>query len=113
MGSYHITVLKGDGIGPDVVTEAMGVLECVGKKYGHDFVFNEKLAGGCAYDAYGEPLPEETLEACKNSDAILLGAVGGPKMGSSAGKSPPRSRRFAEAAQQSGAVCKPASCHHP
>ncbi len=55
----------------------MGVLECVGKKYGHDFVFNEKLAGGCAYDAYGEPLPEETLEACKNSDAILLGAVGG------------------------------------
>ena len=44
MGSYHITVLKGDGIGPDVVTEAMGVLECVGKKYGHDFVFNEKLA---------------------------------------------------------------------
>ena len=79
MGSYHITVLKGDGIGPDVVTEAMGVLECVGKKYGHDFVFNEKLAGGCAYDAYGEPLPEETLEACKNSDAILLGAVGGPK----------------------------------
>ena len=79
MGSYHITVLKGDGIGPDVVTEAMGVLECVGKKYGHDFVFNEKLAGGCAYDAYGEPLPEETLEACKNGDAILLGAVGGPK----------------------------------
>ena len=79
MGSYHITVLKGDGIGPDVVTEAMGVLECIGRKYGHDFIFNEKPAGGCAYDAYGEPLPEETLEACKNSDAILLGAVGGPK----------------------------------
>ena len=64
MGSYHITVLKGDGIGPDVVTEAMGVLECIGRKYGHDFIFNEKPAGGCAYDAYGEPLPEETLEAC-------------------------------------------------
>ncbi len=79
MGTYHITVLKGDGIGPDVVTEALGVLECIGKKYGHTFQFNEKLAGGCAYDAYGEPLPDETLEACKNSDAILLGAVGGPK----------------------------------
>lgn len=79
MGSYHITVLKGDGIGPDVVTEAMGVLECVGRKYGHDFVFNEKLAGAVRMMRYGEPLPEETLEACKNSDAILLGAVGGPK----------------------------------
>lgn len=80
MGSYHITVLKGDGIGPDVVTEAMGVLECVGKKYGHDFVFNEKLAGGCAYDAYGEPLPEETLEACKTvmpSSWVRLAAQNG------------------------------------
>lgn len=113
MGSYHITVLKGDGIGPDVVTEAMGVLECVGKKYGHDFVFNEKLAGGCAYDAYGEPLPEETLEACKNSDAILLGAVGGPKWDHLPANLRPGSRCFAEAAQQSWAVCKPAPCHHP
>ena len=79
MGSYNITVLKGDGIGPDVVTEAMGVLECVGAKFSHSFNFSEKLAGGCAYDVYGEPLPDETLDACKNSDAILLGAVGGPK----------------------------------
>ena len=79
MGTYNIAVLKGDGIGPDVVTEAMSVLTCIGEKYGHSFHFNEKLAGGCAYDVYGEPLPDETLEACKNSDAILLGAVGGPK----------------------------------
>ena len=79
MGSYNIAVLKGDGIGPDVVAEAMNVLNCIGKKYGHSFHFNEKLAGGCAYDVYGEPLPDETLEACRNSDAILLGAVGGPK----------------------------------
>ena len=79
MGTYNIAVLKGDGIGPDVVTEAMNVLTCIGEKYGHSFHFNEKLAGGCAYDVYGEPLPDETLEACKNSDAILLGAVGGPK----------------------------------
>lgn len=79
MGTYNIAILKGDGIGPDVVTEAMGVLECIGAKYGHSFQFNEKLAGGCAYDACGTPLPDETLETCKNSDAILLGAVGGPK----------------------------------
>ena len=79
MGTYNIAVLKGDGIGPDVVAEAIGVLTCIGEKYGHGFHFNEKLAGGCAYDVYGEPLPDETLEACKNSDAILLGAVGGPK----------------------------------
>ena len=79
MGTYNITVLKGDGIGPEVVAEAMDVLECIGKKYGHTFQFNEKLAGGCAYDTYGIPLPDETLEACKNCDAILLGAVGGPK----------------------------------
>lgn len=79
MGTYNIAVLKGDGIGPDVVTEAMAVLECIGKKYGHSFQFNEKPAGGCAYDLTGSPLPDETLEACKKSDAILLGAVGGPK----------------------------------
>lgn len=79
MGTYNITVLKGDGIGPEVVSEAMDVLECIGKKYGHTFQFNEKLAGGCAYDTYGVPLPDETLDACKNCDAILLGAVGGPK----------------------------------
>ena len=79
MGTYNIAVLKGDGIGPEVVTEAMHVMECIGKKYGHCFTFHEKLAGGCAYDAYGTPLPDETLDACKNSDAILLGAVGGPK----------------------------------
>ena len=79
MGTYNIAVLKGDGIGPDVVTEAMAVLECIGKKYGHTFQFNEKPAGGCAYDATGSPLPDDTLEACKTSDAILLGAVGGPK----------------------------------
>lgn len=79
MGTYQITVLKGDGIGPDIVTEAMKVLECVGETFGHHFIFNEKLAGGCAYDAYGVPLPDDTLEACKNCDSILLGAVGGPK----------------------------------
>ena len=79
MGNYNITVLKGDGIGPDIVTEAMNVLEAVGKKYNHKFNFNEKLVGGAALDACGVPLPDDTLEACKNCDSILLGAVGGPK----------------------------------
>ena len=79
MGNYNITVLKGDGIGPDIVAEAMNVLEAVGKKYNHKFNFNEKLVGGAALDACGVPLPDDTLEACKNCDLILLGAVGGPK----------------------------------
>ena len=79
MGNYNITVLKGDGIGPDIVVEAMNVLEAVGKKYNHKFNFNEKLVGGAALDACGVPLPDDTLEACKNCDSILLGAVGGPK----------------------------------
>ena len=79
MGNYNITVLKGDGIGPDIVAEAMNVLEAVGKKYNHKFNFNEKLVGGAALDACGVPLPDDTLEDCKNCDSILLGAVGGPK----------------------------------
>lgn len=79
MGNYNITVLKGDGIGPDIVAEAMNVLEAVGKKYNHKFNFNEKLVGGAALDACGVPLPDDTLESCKNCDSILLGAVGGPK----------------------------------
>lgn len=79
MGNYNITVLKGDGIGPDIVAEAMNVLEAVGNKYNHKFNFNEKLVGGAALDACGVPLPDDTLEACKNCDSILLGAVGGPK----------------------------------
>ena len=79
MGNYNITVLKGDGIGPDIVAEAMNVLEAVGKKYNHKFNFNEKLVGGAALDVCGVPLPDDTLEACKNCDSILLGAVGGPK----------------------------------
>lgn len=79
MENYNITVLKGDGIGPDIVAEAMNVLEAVGKKYNHKFNFNEKLVGGAALDACGVPLPDDTLESCKNCDSILLGAVGGPK----------------------------------
>ncbi len=74
-----IAVLAGDGIGPEVVAEGVKVLRAVATRYGHAFEFREALIGGCAIDATGKPLPEETLRACRSSDAILLGAVGGPQ----------------------------------
>lgn len=76
---YNIAVLRGDGIGPEVVEQAIGVMNAVGKKYGHEFVLHEGLLGGCAIDEYGKPLPDETLKLCKECDAVLLGAVGGQK----------------------------------
>src|SRR5579859_2985341 len=74
-----IVLLPGDGIGPEVVGEARRVLEHVGTRFGHQFSFSEHLIGGCAIDRIGDPLPKETLAACSQSDAVLLGAVGGPK----------------------------------
>jgi len=76
---YNIAVIKGDGIGPEIVEQAQKVLIEVGNKFGHKFNFTEVLMGGCAIDAEGVPLPEKTIEVCKNSDSVLLGAVGGPK----------------------------------
>ncbi len=75
----RITVIKGDGIGPEIVGEAIKVLDKVAEKFGHTFRYNEVLAGGCAIDAYGECLPQSTVDACLDSDSVLLGAVGGPK----------------------------------
>ncbi|EPR14331.1 3-isopropylmalate dehydrogenase [Ruminiclostridium papyrosolvens] len=77
--NYKITVLPGDGIGPDIIAEALKVLELIGKKYGHSFLFTEADLGGIAIDRHGEPLPQATVDTCKGSDAVLLGAVGGPK----------------------------------
>lgn len=74
-----IAVLPGDGIGPEVVAEGVKVLQAVAARFGHTFTLREGLIGGCAIDATGEPLPAETLALCRASDAILLGAVGGPK----------------------------------
>ncbi|MCQ5128207.1 3-isopropylmalate dehydrogenase [Butyricicoccus faecihominis] len=76
---YNIAVVKGDGIGPEIVTEAMQTLQTVGGKFGHSFSFQEVLAGGCSIDAHGIPLTDETIEICKAADSVLLGAVGGPK----------------------------------
>jgi 3-isopropylmalate dehydrogenase len=74
-----ITVLPGDGIGPEVTSAASAVLQQVATKYGHNFSIEEKLIGGAAIDATGSPLPDDTIELCKKSDAVFLGAVGGPK----------------------------------
>jgi 3-isopropylmalate dehydrogenase len=74
-----IVLLPGDGIGPEVVEAAKAVLETISERFGHIFIFHEYLIGGCSIDSFGTPLAEETLKACKGSDAILLGAVGGPK----------------------------------
>ena len=76
---FKIAVVKGDGIGPEIVTEGMKVLDKIGELYGHTFNYTEVLAGGCAIDATGMPLPKETVEVAKASDSVLLGAVGGPK----------------------------------
>lgn len=82
---FHIGLLKGDGIGPEIVDSAVRVLEKIGEKYGHKFNFTEYLIGGCAIDAIGKPLPEETIKGCLASDSVLLGAVGGPKWDGLAG----------------------------
>ena len=75
----RITVLGGDGIGPEVVREGVRVLQAVAKRHGHEFVLDERRFGGVAIDADGDPLPEGTLASCLDSDAVLLGAIGGPK----------------------------------
>ena len=75
----NIALLKGDGIGPEIVDSAVRVLEAIAAKYGHKFNFTSYLIGGCAIDATGAPLPEETVKGCLASDSVLLGAVGGPK----------------------------------
>ncbi len=76
---YNITLLPGDGIGPEVVAEAVKVLNSVSKRFGCKFSMKEQLFGGSAYDAAGHPFPQETKDACLQCDAVLLGAVGGPK----------------------------------
>ena len=77
--NYKLAVIPGDGIGPDVVEQTLLVLDKVGEKFGHTFQYHKVLAGGCAIDATGGCLPQETIDMCKASDAVLLGAVGGWK----------------------------------
>ena len=79
MKQYRITLLRGDGIGPEIVAEALKVLDAAGKQFGFSLEYTDALMGGCAIDATGVPLPQETIDACKGGDAVLLGAVGGYK----------------------------------
>ena len=73
----NITVLKGDGIGPEIVDEAIKVLDKIAEKFGHTFNYTYVDMGGCSIDKFGVPITDEGLEICKNSDSVLLGAVGG------------------------------------
>ncbi len=75
--NVNIAVIKGDGIGPEVVTQAMRVLDTIGDKYGHTFHYEQLLMGGCSIDAHGVPLTEEAIAAAKAADAVLLGSIGG------------------------------------
>lgn len=76
---YKIAVIKGDGVGPEIINEGIKILNKIGKKYNHNFKLTDVLGGGTAVDKMGNPLPKETLDECKKSDAVLLGAVGGAK----------------------------------
>jgi 3-isopropylmalate dehydrogenase len=76
---FKITLLPGDGVGPEVTAVARDVLETVGERFNRRFAFDTQLIGGCAIDAHSDPLPQTTLASCRESDAVFLGAVGGPR----------------------------------
>ncbi len=86
---FNIALLKGDGIGPEIVNSTVAVLEKTAEKFGHKFNFTSYLIGGCAIDATGKPLPQETVDGCLASDSVLLGAVGGPKWDDQPGNNRP------------------------
>ncbi len=90
--NMNIAVIKGDGIGPEVVSEAMKVLDAVAAKYGHTIAYDQLLMGGCSIDAYGDPLTDETVAKAKKADAVLLGSIGGNTSTSPWYKLPPKKR---------------------
>jgi 3-isopropylmalate dehydrogenase len=112
--NYKITVLSGDGIGPEVTKQAIEALKAAGVKYGFSFDFTEALLGGAAIDATGVPLPAETVAACEASDSVLLGAVGGEKWDNlSADKRPEKGLLGIRAALKLFANLRPAIVHAP
>lgn len=90
--NVNIAVIKGDGIGPEVVSQAMKVLDCVGEKFGHQFNYEQILMGGCSIDAHGVPLTDEAIAVAKSADAVLLGSIGGNTTTSPWYKLPPNLR---------------------
>ncbi len=85
----NIAVIRGDGIGPEIINQALRVLDKVAKLYGHTFTYTDVDMGGCAIDKYGEPLPQAELYKCLEADSVLLGAVGGDKWNNVAGEMRP------------------------
>lgn len=104
--NYKLAVIPGDGIGPDVVEQTLLVLDKVGEKFGHTFQYHKVLAGGCAIDATGGCLPQETIDVCKASDAVLLGDVGGWKWDTPP-RGPAAGAGSAGSLQGPGPVCQP------
>lgn len=116
--THHIAVLPGDGIGPEVMAEARKVLDRISDTRGLSFSYDEKLVGGAAIDATGSPLPEDTVAACEQADAVLFGSVGGPKWESlppeiqpERGALLPLRKHFGLFANLRPAVCFPALTH--
>ena len=103
----RIALLRGDGIGPEIVDSAVKVLEAVAEKFGHTFTFTRYLIGGAAIDETGSPLPQETIDGCLSSDSVLLGAVGGPKWDSQPANLRPE-KRASRHPRRHGAVHEPA-----
>ena len=101
----EILVLPGDGIGPEIVREAVKVLRRIEARFGHEFSMETRLAGGCSIDAYGDALTEDTLEKAKAADAVLLGAVGGPKWDSLPGPQRPEKRALLRLRAELGLFC--------
>ena len=77
--NVNIALLAGDGIGPEIIAQAVKALDHVARKYAHNFTYREALVGACAIDATGDPYPEETHKICREADAVLFGAIGDPK----------------------------------
>ena len=112
--NYNIVVIPGDGIGSEIIPEAIKVLEVVGKKFNHEFSFKEALLGGVAIDKTGGPLPQETVSACLEADSVLLGAVGGPKWENLPGNQRPEAGLLGlRSAMQSYANIRPAKLYLP
>jgi 3-isopropylmalate dehydrogenase len=100
----RIAILPGDGIGPEVMQEAVKILDAVGHKFNLELKYEYGDVGGIAYDKHGTALPDQTLKLCETSDTILFGSVGGPPMGSAACRRSTRTGRPAPAAQAFQAV---------
>ncbi len=92
MMKFHVGVIAGDGIGPEIVAEAQKVLDCVGAQSGHEFVYEDILMGGCSIDAIGVPLSDHAIEQAKSADAVLMGSIGGNTSTSAWYKLPPELR---------------------